>query len=131
MSGERSFVLNTLLYKCPRCQEGDIYTKPLKLTSPVDMPHHCPVCGQLFMPEPGFYYGAMFLSYIVTGFFFLAVVGFCIIVLKMSVNAAMGVVLIVAALSYIFFIRFARALWLNLMVRYDPDAKNNFKKSTF
>ncbi|MBK9150014.1 MAG: DUF983 domain-containing protein [Saprospiraceae bacterium] len=131
MSKERSLLMNTFMYKCPRCQEGDIYTKPFKITDPVSMPHHCDVCGQLFLPEPGFYYGAMFLSYIVTGFFFLGVVAFSIIVLKLSVNAAMGVVILVAASTYIFFLRFARALWLNLMVRYDKNAKENFKNSTF
>ncbi|MBX0292946.1 DUF983 domain-containing protein [Hymenobacter sp. HSC-4F20] len=39
------------------------------------MPAHCPVCGQAYEPEPGFYWGAMFISYafstaimLVTGF---------------------------------------------------------------
>lgn len=27
---------------------------------------HCPVCGVSFEPEPGFYYGAMFVSYAFT-----------------------------------------------------------------
>lgn len=30
------------------------------------MPDHCPECGLSFMPEPGFYYGAMYVSYALT-----------------------------------------------------------------
>jgi len=86
------------------------------------MPEKCPECGQLFLPEPGFYYGAMFLSYIVSGFFFLGVVGLCIIVLKMSVNTSMFVVLLAAVLVYFPLLRCSRSLWLNLMVKYDAKA---------
>ena len=63
-------LINVFNLKCPRCHEGDLFTKPFKMSDPVSMPEKCPVCGQLYMPEPGFYYGSMFLSYIVTGFFF-------------------------------------------------------------
>ncbi|MBK9253954.1 MAG: DUF983 domain-containing protein [Saprospiraceae bacterium] len=124
---EQSMLLNTLKHKCPRCQEGDLFIKPFKFSDPVAMPDHCPECGQSYMPEPGFYYGSMFLSYIVTGFFFLGIVGVCIIFLHMSVNQAMGVLLIVAALTYFFFLRMSRSLWINLMVRYDPKSKEQYK----
>ena len=91
----------------------------------------CPVCGQLYEPEPGFYYGAMFLSYIMSGFVFSGLVGFCIIVLGMNVNAAIGVLLIFAALSYFFLLRFSRSLWINIMIKYDPDAKHSTGKKSF
>ncbi|GAB2966556.1 hypothetical protein GCM10027048_41370 [Hymenobacter coalescens] len=35
----------------------------LSLTKFSDMPEHCPVCGQSYEPEPGFYYGAMYISF--------------------------------------------------------------------
>lgn len=119
---KRSFLANTFMCKCPRCQQGDLYTKPFQFSKPVDMPEKCPECGQLFLPEPGFYYGAMFLSYIVSGFFFLGVVGLCIIVFKMSVNTSMFVVLLAAVLVYFPLLRCSRSLWLNLMVKYDAKA---------
>ena len=95
------------------------------------MPEKCPECGQLFLPEPGFYYGAMFLSYIVSGFFFLGLVGLCIIGFGMSVNASMGVVILAALLIYFPLLRCSRSLWLNLMVKYDPDALHKKIESAF
>ncbi len=37
--------------------------KTLNLVNMLKMYHSCPVCGQDFMPEPGFYFGAMYFSY--------------------------------------------------------------------
>lgn len=117
--------------KCPRCQQGDLYIKPFQLSKPVDMPEKCPKCGQLFLPEPGFYYGAMFLSYIVSGFFFLGVVGLSIIGFGMSVNAAMGIVILAALAVYFPLLRCSRSLWINLMVKYDPKALERAPESAF
>ena len=128
---KRNFVSNTFMCKCPRCQQGDLYIKPFSFAKPVDMPENCPECGQSFLPEPGFYYGAMFLSYIVSGFFFLGVVGLCIIGFGMTVNAAMGILLIVALLIYFPLLRCSRSLWINLMVRYDADAIKNKDSETY
>ncbi|MBK6364757.1 MAG: DUF983 domain-containing protein [Saprospiraceae bacterium] len=119
---KRSFIGNTIACKCPRCQQSDLFVKPFSMSKPVDMPEKCPACGQLFIPEPGFYYGAMFLSYIVSGFLFLGIVGFLIIGFKMSVNAAMGILLLIAAALYFPLLRFSRSLWINIMIKYDPDA---------
>ena len=50
--------------KCPRCRQGDIFKFPLpKVRYFWKMNHHCPHCGITFEPEPGFYFGAMFISY--------------------------------------------------------------------
>ncbi|MEZ4910183.1 MAG: DUF983 domain-containing protein [Saprospiraceae bacterium] len=128
---KKSFVVNTFQQKCPRCQEGDLYIKPFNIKKPVNMHNECPICGQLYEPEPGFYYGAMFLSYIMSGFVFSGLVGFCIIALGMNVNAAIGVLLIFAALSYFFLLRFSRSLWINMMIKYDPNAKHTNTKKSF
>ena len=49
--------------RCPRCHEGKIFTSRAFSFKFADMPEVCPVCGQPTEPEPGFYYGAMFVSY--------------------------------------------------------------------
>ncbi|MFZ1705796.1 MAG: DUF983 domain-containing protein, partial [Saprospiraceae bacterium] len=81
------------------------------MSKPLEMPEKCPSCGQLYQPEPGFYFGAMFLSYILSGFFFLGIVGFCVFGFGMSVNASMGILLLVAVLIYFPLLRFSRSLW--------------------
>lgn len=128
---KRFFVINALMKKCPRCQEGDLFIKPFDISKPVNMPTNCPVCNQKYEPEPGFYYGAMFVSYIVSAFFFLSVMGISLLIFKLSLNAAMGVVLFFAAITYLFWLRFSRALWINIMVNYDPNAKADKKEKGF
>ncbi len=52
--------------KCPACRQGDIFRYPLTfrhLTHFADMHAECPVCKSNFEPEPGFYFGSMFITY--------------------------------------------------------------------
>lgn len=50
--------------KCPRCRKGDIFKHPLSdVLHFAKMNETCPHCGTTFEPEPGFYFGAMFVSY--------------------------------------------------------------------
>ncbi len=50
--------------RCPRCHQGKLFsTSGWHPTTFADMPPTCPRCGQTFEPEPGFYYGAMFISF--------------------------------------------------------------------
>src|SRR4051812_24013137 len=60
----------TLLYsiihcKCPKCQKGDlfIHRSHYHLNGLLDMPDKCPVCDRDLQIEPGFYLGAMWISY--------------------------------------------------------------------
>lgn len=105
-------------YKCPSCRKGDIYTKPFKMSAPLSMVETCPHCGQKTNPEPGFYYGAMFVSYVFTAFLYLGIIGFLILVLGWNINEAFGLLLLFVALTYFKTARLSRSLWLHLMVKY-------------
>ena len=49
---------------CPRCRGGKMFKYPLsKISKFAEMNENCPVCGLKFEVEPGFWYGAMFISY--------------------------------------------------------------------
>jgi uncharacterized protein (DUF983 family) len=128
---KRNFLMNALYKKCPRCQEGDLFIAPFEFSNPVNMPEVCPVCSQKYEPEPGFYYGSMFLSYIFSAFFFLGIIGVCLIVFKLSINFSMFILLIIASLTYFFFLRMSRSLWINILVKYDPDAKDKKNVKSF
>jgi len=82
----------------------------------------CKNCGQTYYPEPGFYYGAMFISYIITSFFSLGVVGFAMLALDWSLEAAFGLLIGILAICYIWFFRTARSTWISVTIKYDPDA---------
>jgi hypothetical protein len=51
--------------KCPNCRKGHMFSNksffPLKKL--MHMPEQCPVCGQKFELEVGFYYGTGYVSY--------------------------------------------------------------------
>lgn len=52
--------------KCPNCRQGDLFRYPLSLRNLArfsDMHAECPVCHANFEPEPGFYFGSMFITY--------------------------------------------------------------------
>lgn len=50
--------------KCPRCHKGSMFTdSPFSFKHALRMHHYCPVCGQRFHLEPGFYEGALYFNY--------------------------------------------------------------------
>ena len=85
------------------------------------MPRSCPVCKQRFEPEPGFYFGAMFLSYIISAWMLLLPTLLLVFYFKWSAGSAISLAILIAAISYIRMLRGCRALWLHIMVRYDPS----------
>jgi len=122
-----SILRNSLKMKCPKCREGDLFESPTLgfNNKSFDMPEKCPVCEQSYMPEPGFYYGAMFLSYILTGFF-------CILFMfgvhwgiGLTLTKSFLILITILVIAFPFVFRISRSLWLNMMEKYDP----NWKKS--
>ena len=54
-----------LYFKCPHCHEGEFFKSrnPYNFKSMSEVNEHCPVCKRKLTLEPGFYYGAMYVSY--------------------------------------------------------------------
>ncbi len=108
--------------KCPKCHEGDLFpTGSFEFKTPFDMNEHCPNCQENFMPEPGFYYGAMFISYIFTGFFCLSFVGITHWVFGWSTGASFGVLILILAIFFVWIYRMARSIWIGFNVDYKEE----------
>lgn len=61
---KRTFLTGLLQGRCPKCREGAIFTYPISRVSKFNvMNDTCPHCGIKLEPEPGYYQGAMFVSY--------------------------------------------------------------------
>lgn len=61
---EKSLLSALVHGKCPRCREGKIFTYRINKLSRFNvMNSTCPHCEVMFQPEPGFYQGAMYVSY--------------------------------------------------------------------
>ena len=95
----------------------------MQFSKPLAMNKQCQVCGQKFEPEPGFYFGAMFISYIFLAFFSLGLTGLLVFYFQQSVELAFTILLLTLAVMFIWNLRFSRSIWIHLMVKYDP--KNN------
>lgn len=64
MAAPESSTLALLDLRCPRCHEGKLFTtSAFNVTRFARMPAQCPVCGQAFEPEPGFYFGSMYITF--------------------------------------------------------------------
>ena len=99
--------------KCPVCRDGDIFKYPLKKISHfADMNVHCTVCGARLEPEPGFYFGAMYITYAFNVFL---LIGFGLsLYYFVELPEAVYLILIalLAALITPFSFRCSRILWL-------------------
>lgn len=111
-------------YKCPRCRISKMFVTPLDVKKPLDMHKLCDHCKLDFEPEPGFYYGAMFISYIITAFLFLAIALLLVFYFKWSVNGAMLVVIIVGMLIFLKILRVSRSVYIHMLVKYDKALAN-------
>ena len=126
---ERGFLSSILYMKCPRCREGNLFkTHTFSYSKPTEMPDRCEVCGQNYMPEPGFWYGAMFISYVWTAWFCLFFVGGGILLFGMSVNASFALLIIMCAIFFFWIFRISRSIWIHIYVKYDPEAKEKYSE---
>ena len=119
--------------KCPRCHDGDLFPSGT-LYSPkrfADMYESCPCCGLAYEKEPGFYYGAMYVSFGISTAIFLVVFFLLnLVVEEMTLTMIMTlIVLIVIGLLPITF-RLSRAIWINIFEDYEGPC-NQIKKREF
>ena len=99
---ELSLLQSIFAMKCPRCRIGNLFSKPgsFNYKHLTEMPKTCPTCDQSYLPEPGFYYGAMFISYIICGVWFLSFIGICMLVLNLSVDTSFILLFVMIAILF-------------------------------
>lgn len=114
--------------KCPRCYEGNLYTyrNPLLLSHLHEMPDQCAECGLHFRPEPGFYTGAMYVSYglsvgLFVLFFFVLHIGLHVDGIPFLLSYGVSMLLL-----FPFLFRYSRALYIHLFYQYEPGAKERY-----
>lgn len=111
--------------KCPKCHKGNMFPEgtlyhPVKFSK---MYPSCEVCGQSFEPEPGFYFGSMFVSYGINTALFVAFwIGTSMLAGDMSIFSIIGLLFAVVILLLPITFRVSRSIWINFFVHYDPQA---------
>jgi len=121
--GKGSKLYSIFSMRCPKCHEGKMfYTPTFSFKRPFDMRERCESCNEDFFPEPGYYYGAMFISYIFTAFFCIGFSLFFHWVLDWSIEASFALLIAILAVLFVFIFRLARTLYINMNIGYDADA---------
>ena len=118
--------------KCPRCQQGQFFESdnPFNLKKFDKMNDHCDVCHESFSREPGFYVGAMYGSYaFYTGLITIVFVS-CVVFLGINIFYVLAVLIPVIIVLQPVFFRWGRLLWINIFIKYDPEAAKGDKKIT-
>jgi len=114
--------------RCPRCRHGKLFleSNPYKLKTTMRMPEKCPVCGQPFELQTGFYFGTGFVSYGLS--VFLLGISFAIWYLTLGFSVRDNSVFIWLSVSALILIlvqpvlqRWARSIWIAFFVRYNAQ----------
>jgi hypothetical protein len=127
-----NFLWSLVTMKCPRCRRGPMFENPSpwNLKKMMKMPVACPVCGQIYELEVGFWYGTGYVSYVLTVLFsVLSFAGwFLTIGFSLSDNRFfwwLGANAVVLLFLQPWFMRLSRVIYLYIFVPYDPYYPQN------
>lgn len=109
--------------KCPCCREGKLFEQSA-FQKPFEMPKRCAVCNQNYMPEPGFYFGAMFISYIIWGWFSVMLCLGLVFGFDWSVNGAFALLIFLSIICFVWIFRISRSIWIHINVKYRENWRN-------
>ena len=121
---EKGSKINSILgFKCPRCHKADLFpTKILSFKGWFKMNDTCSNCGQKYTLEPGFYWGAMYIGYLLSVVLIFTFFALFFFVFGFGVDVAFLLVMVVIFFLYAFIFRLSRAIWINMHVHYKEDA---------
>lgn len=124
-----TYIGSVVLNKCPKCRKGDLFSNKgsFRISGFTKFNDHCSSCGEDFQREPGFYFGASYVSYALT-----VAVWVAVYVALITFNALgwieyeffnnpwkfliIGIVTLLVLLPGIY--RLSRSLWISLFVKY-------------
>jgi hypothetical protein len=109
------------MMKCPQCGEADLFESknPYKFGKMTVMHEKCPHCKLKFEKEPGFFYGAMYVSYAINiAFFVIAIVGFFTLLDDFEISTFflvyVGFMILIFPLTF----RISRSVWLHAFIPF-------------
>jgi len=114
--------LYSILYnKCPYCHEGEFFISknPFNLKKFDKQHDNCSVCKSTYMPENGFYYGAMYVSYGLDIGLGIALFVLSNVIFSWGTTAFLTIFVITLLGLWTIIFRKARLIWINLFVKYD------------
>lgn len=117
-----NMLVNILQTKCPRCHKGDLFESknPYHFGKMTATKTHCQSCGLKYEIEPGFFFGAMYISYALNVALF---VFFMLFVLddKISTVRFLAYYGITSAILYPIIFRLSRTIWAHILIKFEPN----------
>jgi hypothetical protein len=121
--------LYSILYnKCPHCHNGNFFqaNNPYDLKTFGVMNKRCSCCNEDFIREPGYYFGATYVSYTLTVGMGIGLYLLLVGIFKMeSIPFLVTFSGLLVALLPVFY-RFSRLIWINFFVRYSGKMHKNY-----
>ncbi|MDX1907599.1 MAG: DUF983 domain-containing protein [Bacteroidia bacterium] len=124
MAQSRSLLASILGMRCPRCRQSRLFLNPnpYALRDMQKMHTACPVCKQDFIIEPGFYFGASYVSYALNIAWIIPTFLLLYGVFHVDYTQYMIFMLVTLPLLVPFIFRLSRTIWLHSYVKHDPQA---------
>lgn len=116
-----------ILLKCPRCEQGNLYESknPYKPGKMMEMHKNCSNCGMRYEKEAGFFYGAMYVSYMlnIALFVIATVVWYAFIEDFIDWRIYIGSYVLLTVLLVPIIFRYSRSIWLMMMIKFEPEKR--------
>ncbi|MCW3075552.1 MAG: hypothetical protein JWO32_161 [Bacteroidetes bacterium] len=116
--------INIVKEKCPFCEKGKVFKKKKFLFQMPKINDNCTSCGKDFNGEPGYFFGAMYVSYgfaVALGILTFLVCRFILGIY--SFNLVAGLIIgVITVFSYKNF-KWSRIIWLKI---FPPGLGTNF-----
>lgn len=126
-----NYIWSVLSMKCPRCRRGPMFNNSnayssLKLSKIFDMPENCPVCGQQYDMEQGFWYGTGYVSYALAVAVSVATFVAWLVLIGVSINDNrvfwwLGINTVMLVVLQPWLMRLSRVIYIRFFVGYDPN----------
>ncbi|MEM8945629.1 MAG: DUF983 domain-containing protein [Planctomycetota bacterium] len=109
-----TLVIHGLRLRCPACGHGKIFRSWLTMNDP------CESCGRKFDREPGYLLGSIYFNYGLTALIVVLMYFAMYFTDTLSNNGRLTVLGIFSLLFPLWFLRYARALWIAFDEKFDP-----------
>lgn len=129
--GKGSRLYSIFKMKCPRCHEGEFFVShPYDLKHAGEIHEHCSNCGLKYSKEPGFYYGAMYVSYALGVALFVTLwVSMNLFFNVESTAVQLTVIISISLLATPYLYALSKIIWANFFIRYDKFGESDKQHS--
>ena len=121
---------SVLKNKCPQCHQTDVFVthNPFNLKKFDQMHESCSCCGVKYEKEPGFFQGAMYVSYGLTAGWFMLTWALDTFLFHSEIWQYITFIVVSMIVLMPLTFRLSRLIWMNFFIHFDKTKSLTFKK---